>query len=54
MAKRHKWDIITDKCEKCGITRRVKRSIKGMFVFGGYYTEFLVNEKWTTDCPECK
>jgi hypothetical protein len=50
----HKWDIITDTCIKCGLERRNKRLyFKGTLTKSGYLTEYLVNNEWIANVPEC-
>ena len=51
---RHKWDLL-DKCEKCGIERRIKvfTTKYTMRVKGKFY-EYKINGNWQYEMPSCK
>lgn len=53
-ADRHKWDLITDVCEDCGLQKRkwwltTKDGRRGKGTI-----QFFVNGKWEFVSPPCK
>jgi hypothetical protein len=50
----HKWNFITDTCEKCGIVKRKKPlTTRYTLVTKGYATEYFVNNEWINKAPLC-
>ena len=57
MAKRHKWDIISDTCEVCGLMREQRPSFAPVsLAIKGYYTQYSSDNgnTWVAKRPECK
>lgn len=59
----HKWSIAwdeqenepIDKCEKCGMKRRVRQNyVKGELMRAGKIYEHYVDEEWKVIVPVCK
>lgn len=48
--QRHKFDIITDICERCSLQRKMNADL---FRFGRFNREYLVGGKWVKDAPAC-
>lgn len=53
-ASNHKWNIITDKCDRCGLQRKfiVHSTYTMIMKYKGY--EYLVGGKWQSERPDCK
>ena len=52
--RRHKWNCITDTCERCGIERR-KKPMRTSYtlIVKGMMTEYKVNGDWVGQLPAC-
>lgn len=51
---KHKWDLITDTCIKCNLKKRVSLgTVKGGYLSKGRVVEYLVNDLWTKEKPDC-
>ena len=54
MGNKHKWDLFTDTCDKCGIKRRKMRyTTKDTRVIRGYGYQYFVKNTWQHDIPNC-
>lgn len=50
----HKFDSITDICDRCELQKRIRAlQLKGGTITNKKYNEYLVNNKWIKDAPEC-
>lgn len=50
---RHKWDVLSDTCLKCGLKRRWTRKRYSPLVYGKPGHEYLKEGEWSFGMPEC-
>ena len=46
----HKFDVLSDVCERCGLKRR-RKAVENRFMH--FKTEYLVGGSWVHDPPPC-
>ena len=52
---RHKWDIITDICDNCGVQKQRRQLYTSDgWIKRGWLTQYLINNKWVAEAPKCK
>ena len=53
-SKRHSWDIITDKCVKCGLEKRRWQLRSDNLINIGLTIQYFVNGEWVKVLPDCE